>query len=335
MNTTVSIARARQLVASASIAIIAAICLLFIEAGRAQPNRPAGTQAAMPRHGALLWSEEFDGPIDFTTSKHSGKWRANDDLAHADVGYKDHAGGSWNINPIQHMEYSPFLTRQGVLTITARQTPPAIVREIEATAGVGNAPRWSGGMLISEERNRRFRYGYFEVRARWPNPGVGMFPAIWLYVANGRHLPNPSKSGAEIDLLEIIGYPSGKPWEITVHRRDWEGRGDMDNVATVHLDTKDWHVYGLSWQPDSLSFFRDGVLLGQVSGDAARWFDVDMAIRLNFAVDGANLARKGRLSNQSTPKEMRMQVDYVRVYAPLQDNATGTGVTESQPVDKR
>jgi beta-glucanase (GH16 family) len=278
------------------------------------PKASVDNPGGVPLHGALIWAEEFDGPLDLTTSDHIGRWRPNDQWQDVKVGYKDFAGDSWNINPNQHPLYSPFMVADGVLTITATKIPKAIVPSVEALVGPGKAPKWSGGILITDRLKRSFKYGYFEIRARFPNPGKGMFPAIWLYAADGT-VGDPRKSGAEIDIFEVLGSGEGRPWQITVHRRDWQGRGDQTDVGSFNSDTAEWHTYGLDWQPSHLRFYRDGVMVGQVTGADASWFDVEMAIRLNFAVDGNHLLKLGHVSDRTTPEVMKMQVDYVRVFA--------------------
>jgi beta-glucanase (GH16 family) len=257
----------------------------------------------------LIWADEFDHPLDLTTLEKLASWTSTDFWQDANIGYMDPGGGSWQINPNQHPFYSPFKIANGVLTITARKTPSAIVPDIEAVVGAGNAPKWSGGMLITNKDLRSFKYGYFEVRARWPNPGNGMFPGIWLFVADGRGLSRAS--GAEIDILEIMGYGQGRPWSTTLHLRDWLGGGDQVDVASVDYDTTNWHIYGLDWQPSYLRFYYDGVMIGEVTGEDASWFDVPMSIRLNFAMDGRYVKK---FSDETTPEVMRMEVDYLRVY---------------------
>tara|TARA_Y100000815_G_scaffold109092_1_gene97696 strand:- start:11282 stop:12172 length:891 start_codon:yes stop_codon:yes gene_type:complete len=262
----------------------------------------------------LIWAEEFDAPLDLASNEHVGTWRANDTFQNANLGYKDYAGGSWNINPNQHPAYSPFTVTDGILTIKATRTPPAIVTDIEALRGPGQVPAWSGGILITNHQLRSFKYGYFEMRARWPVSGKGMFPAFWLYTADGRRLKDPRKSGAEIDIFEILGHALGRPWEATVHRRDWQGIGDMSAVGEFDQETSGWHSYGVDWQPNWLRFYRDRKLLGELTGADARWFNVEMSIRVNFAVDGAHISKLGRASDYTTPDVMMMLVDYVRVY---------------------
>ncbi|NJO55014.1 MAG: glycoside hydrolase family 16 protein [Rhodospirillales bacterium] len=269
------------------------------------------------QRGTLIWAEEFDTPLDLTTSQHVGRWRAGSQWGNSDLGYVDFAGTSWNINPIQHPRHSPFSVENGILTIAVTRTSEDLISDIESTVGKDKAPKWSGGMLVTDWRRISFKHGYFEIRARFPTPGRGMFPAIWLYVANGRTVNNPAKSGAEIDLVEILGHETGRPWVTTVHCRDWQGNGDQVEIGRFDTDTRDWHVYGFDWRPDKLRFFRDGVPAGELAGAKASWFDVNMAIHLNFTVDSPHIMKKGRGTDETTPDRMEMQVDYVRVYSHL------------------
>jgi beta-glucanase (GH16 family) len=261
----------------------------------------------------MKFDEEFSTPLDLTTAFHQGTWRANDFWQNVNTGYRDFGGGSWNINPNQSPRFSPFQVRDGFLTISAIRTPPELKEQLGLT-GISAIPGWAGGQLVTEMRRNAFLFGYFEFRARWPNGGRGMFPAIWLYVADGTKSADKSKSGAEIDILEILGFSDGMPWTATVHQRDYLGRGSQKTLGSYYLDTTNWHVYGLDWQPSWIRLFRDGKLVGELSGAAAAWFDVPMSIHLNYAMDGKYLVSKGRGSSSATPDPLLMQIDYVRVY---------------------
>jgi beta-glucanase (GH16 family) len=186
----------------------------------------------------------------------------------------------------------------------------------------GSAPPWSGGLLMTDTRRstERFGYGYYAVRARLPLPGKGMFPALWLFAANGQ---NPGKENAEIDLLEVFGQPTGAPWSITLHHKQLGGTAAAGAttssgqvaVATVPSSTTDWHTYALDWQSGHLRFYRDDVLVAEVTGAAAQFYNgVTMGLRLNYAADAAWFAAD-RLSDASTPDRLAMDVDWVRVWA--------------------
>lgn len=291
-----------------------------------RPASPVTTPPAAEPAPAPVWAEEFGDPIDLSSPDRTGRWRANDVWQPVDRGYADFgAGGStWNLNPYESLGGAPrtaFSQADGTMTIAARRTPAAWAPDIAARNG-GTAPPWSGGLLMTDTRRptERFGYGYFEFRARLPLPGKGMFPALWLFAANGH---NPGKENAEIDLLEVFGQPTGDPWSITLHHKQLGGTAAAGAttssgqvaVATVPSSTTDWHTYGLDWQPDHLRFYRDDVLVAEVTGAAAQFYNgVTMGLRLNYAADAAWFPQD-RLSDSSTPDRLAMDVDWVRVWA--------------------
>ena len=94
--------------------------------------------SSAPTAPVLLFSEEFSLALDITTGTagdsiaHQGFWRFNDTWQQVDCGYKDFAGQSWNINPLESgfASYSPFDINAGFLTISARRVPAALVTPI-------------------------------------------------------------------------------------------------------------------------------------------------------------------------------------------------------------
>jgi hypothetical protein len=272
----------------------------------------------------LLFSDEFDTFNFASATNANGFWRPNDFWQSiSSGGYKDFAGTSWNINPNNptFAPYNPFSVSNSILTITCTRTPTALVSAIQAemtAQGIpGAVPAWCGGMLIQNPAVRKFKYGYFEFRARWPNPGKGMFPALWFYSTDGGADPQ-GKSWSEIDLLEIFGVSN--TWSTSLHG------GTGYTIGTKTQDTTDWHTYALDWQPTYLKVYRDDVLVYTVTGADAEWFNATMGIRLNYAMDaswfGANT------SDSNTPDNLTMQVDYVRVYDHDQRDTVGDGIPD-------
>ena len=263
----------------------------------------------------LLWSDEFD-TLDLASSAHpTGLWRVGDATQGLDDGYRDLSGTNWNINPARapYDGSSPFSVSDGVLRISATRTPTALESAIAddmAAQGVsGGVPTWCSGHLALNPAVRQLRYGYVEFRVRWPNPGKGMFPALWFFSAAGANPPSHARD--EIDLLEIFGRATGQPWETTVSPTATGSRV----LGEQTTDTKDWHTYGLDWQPASLRFYRDGVQLYEETGEAAAAFDgASLSIRFDLAMDAAWFASIGAASDSSTPDPMFMDLDSIRVY---------------------
>ena len=276
--------------------------------------------------GHLLFSDEFDA-FDLASASHTnGFWRPNDFWQGiSSGGYKDFAGTSWNINPNNptFAPYNPFSVSNGILTITCTRTPTALVSAIQAemtAQGIpGSVPAWCGGMIVQNPAVRKFKYGYFEFRARWPNPGKGMFPALWFYSTDGGADPL-GKSWSEIDLFETFGISN--TWSTSLHG------GTGYTIDTKVQDTTDWHTYALDWQPTYLKVYRDDVLVYTVTGADAEWFNTTMGIRMNYAMDaswfGANAT-----SDSNTPDNLTMEIDYVRVYDHDQRDSVGDGTGQN------
>lgn len=251
------------------------------------PSPPANTGAA--------WADEFNGPLDMSRPGYVGKWSPNE-FGGDGVGYEDFAGQSWNINPFQSPQDNPFSITDSILRITMKRTTPSL--------NTVTSEQWAGAYIITNPAVESFTYGYFESRIRWPNPGVGMFPAFWLYETNGGQ--------REIDIMEIFGSPTGRPWTATIHHSNSQTNNSFD----VDKDTTGWHTYGLDWQPNYLRWYYDGEFVGEMTGTDASYFNKPMSIRLNFSMDAPWFWQK---SDGTTPNPMFMDVDYVR-YWPTKPN---------------
>ena len=297
------------------------------QASSAPPTGSACLRAPFPvpaviSRPTLLWADEFD-QLDLSTPSRHGKWRPNESWQDLGTGYRDFAGDSWNVNPNQpgFAPFNPFLVRDSVLTISNTLVPASLRTLIRSTMD-GTAqkdlptPKRMGGMLITDPEVTSFRYGYFEIRVRWPNSGRGMFPAIWLFRSNNDCEPE-GKGGAEIDILEIFGDVEDSAYHISIHHNDRHGIGNSYKISPPdgeHLrHADDWHLISLDWQPKELTFLRDGEILHKVEGGRATWFDADMSLRLNYCVDGKWFGEKK--VDASTPGTLLMEVDYVRVYS--------------------
>ena len=121
-------------------------------------------------------------------------------------------------------------------------------------------------------------YGRFEISAKLP-VGQGIWPAYWLYpqnrnwqmeyvmseaVANGREssIPEERPWYSEIDIMEFLGHEPNVLYG-TLHYYSFDGqkktssgtwKGDIDY-------SKDFHLYALEWEPDSMRWFIDGQLI--------------------------------------------------------------------------
>src|SRR4029453_19238482 len=83
----------------------------------------------------------------------------------------------------------PFRVKDGVLSIVASRTPPAL-----KTVLFNN--EYISGILTTQSVFSQ-KYGYFEIRAKVP-VGVGVWPAFWMLADDGGWPP-------EIDIMEGRG----------------------------------------------------------------------------------------------------------------------------------
>lgn len=218
----------------------------------------------------------FTNGGDWMTTGASG-WRTLGDNKEAQY-YSD---GSVGINP--------FSVHDGVLTITAsRGTNP-------------DGLPFNSGMLTTF-RSFSQLYGYFEMRAQLP-VGAGLWPAFWLLPADGGWPP-------EIDVMEQLG---SKPRSIFVGTHSAVGGANVATTTAVHVaDTSGaFHLYGLDWQENKITWYFDGAPICQQPTPAD--MHTPMYLLINLAVGG-----HGSWPGPPTPATVfpaRFKVDYLRVYS--------------------
>ena len=162
--------------------------------------------------------------------------------------------------------------------------------------------------MVGTQRTFQARYGYFEARMRFQKL-QGHHGAFWLQSPRyGKHLDDPGRSGAEVDIIEFFGTgrrDSGT--SINIHWNPYPNptsAGSKVDVARAH---EDFHVYAVHWTEAGYRFFVDGKPV--------------YATREGLSHTCQYLV----LSLLSTPWERprmpifrlpdSMEVDYVRVYA--------------------
>lgn len=185
----------------------------------------------------------------------------------------------------------PFRTEGSVLRIEARPTPP------EARARLWDRPYTSG--LITTKFSFWQLYGHFEARAKLPG-GRGLWPAFWLLPKNGSWPP-------ELDVFEILGRdPATLYANIVVTGRTWQ-----DNPPTpvrVPDTSADFHVYGVSWQPDEVRWYLDDQEIARRSTPPE--MNTPMYVLLNLAVGGT----WGGDPDEKTRFPAHLLIDWVRAH---------------------
>jgi hypothetical protein len=264
-------------------------------------NRADG-RAARRNVGAALYAAGPFGDVapDQPSPPIPGLWQIafRDEFSADSLDPVWHAAQYWDHNftvvgdgELQAYDRSGVSLSDDLLHLTARK---------EDTHGV---PYTSGLIMTGGEKDVpasprfSFLYGYLEVRAKLP-AGKGLWPAIWMMPASFHD------DVGELDVLEVFGANPARA-TFTIHRGDRQDGHEWDGPDL----SKDFHTYGVDWQPDHIAWFVDGVEVARTTG--SQWVVHEpMYPIINLAVGG----RGNDPPDGSTPFPATMDVDYVRVW---------------------
>jgi beta-glucanase (GH16 family) len=197
----------------------------------------------------------------------------------------------WYVNPLHAptSAVNPFSIDNGVLTITAEQTPASIRSQVEGYA-------YTSGMLTTHGSFAQ-TYGYFEIRADMPDDR-GAWPAFWLLPEDGSWPP-------ELDVVEMRGQDPNTV-HVSVHSNETGQQTSVSTAVSV-ADTAGFHTYGVLWQEDEIVWYFDDVAVARV--DTPSDMHDPMYMLVNLAVGGMAGTPADGLPNGSD-----MKIDYIRAY---------------------
>ena len=249
----------------------------------------------------LVWHDEFDDATLDTT-----KWR-----------YATHnSGGS------EQQAYTMARTEN------TRLENSNLVLEARKDGYVNNWT-WSSGR-IDTSGLAGFKYGRLEAKLRY-DVVSGAFPAFWTigtcaYYPTGDNVVGVKKSlgtqwaqNGELDMFE------GRGTNKTIAQGGWynqdDGKGNQQMIfgERLNVDASEYHVYAIEWTPTTITAYIDGVANGTKDISNVKSWQRPMYLILNMAVGSTG----GYPADDCT--SMKMEVDWVRVYAPV-------GVTEKEEV---
>jgi beta-glucanase (GH16 family) len=234
----------------------------------------------------LVWSDEFNGPAN--TPPDLTKWTY------------DLGGGGWGNDELEiYTQSAAYQDGAGNLVIhVAQNSDGSYTSARMKTQGLFNT-----------------KYGRIEARIKIPY-GQGIWPAFWMLGDNIDLVDWPDCG--EIDIMENIGKEPGMIHG-TVHGPGYEGDSPFTAAYTLPGGvpfSDDYHVYAISWTPDSITFFVDEhayyrTSVRELPGGTNWVFNHPFFLLLNVAVGGSWPGDP----DQTSTFPQNMLVDYVRVYA--------------------
>jgi len=178
---------------------------------------------------------------------------------------------------------------------------------------------WTSGSITTMGK-KYHTYGRMEAKMKFESIS-GSFPAFWMLGENMTfHYTDGEKwtvtgeiwpKCGECDIVEIYGTAN------TALATLYKYSGTPFNSVNSHIiDTTDWHVYAVEWTQEYMAMLVDGIEyqrfhIGEYSYNDAQAYFLPMNLKLNLAVGG-----QGGTPSAET-NEMKMYIDWVRVYAPI------------------
>ena len=166
---------------------------------------------------------------------------------------------------------------------------------------------------ITTKGKKAWKYCKVEVRAKLPSC-LGTWPAIWMMPEKDIYGKWP-KSG-EIDIMEHVGYNPNK-LHYNIHSDKYNHTKNNQRNRSIECTTisTDFHIYGLEWTENKISWYLDNKLQFSVDNTEPGWsawpFDQPFYLILNAAFGGGWGGQQGV---DLTKLKQELIIDYVRVY---------------------
>ena len=195
---------------------------------------------------------------------------------------------------------------------------------------------WTSGCVITNNL-QEFKYGRIEAKIKLPKV-TGSWPAFWAKGANNQSIfvdgESPTVTGVpwpicgEIDIFEQYGTASHV--ESCIHYANNNGGHASSGGARSHtFDVSDYNVYALEWTENKLSFSVNNVEymtfdVNKATANGINPFKLPHFLILNMAV-----------KSETIVDEMKMYVDWVRVYSHKYENVPESIELNTSTLDLR
>lgn len=237
----------------------------------------------------------------------------------------------WKTHPRYNSTWNRYIsTRSDVAYL---EDGKLILKAFKNDNKTAEDPRDYVSGAITTQGKYTFQYGRVEARIR-TKKHVGNFPAFWLMPRNAEGLAWPACG--EIDIWEQINAQdkafhtvhSHYTWDKKYSDKkgnDIQGLGIKDkpvsHFETLGADPNEWHVYGLEWTADALTFYLDG----KKAGSYPRLQDERIASEFNglgqypfrkpyYIILNQSIGDGSWASNPDPNFVYQTEVDWVRVY---------------------
>ena len=252
------------------------------------PHPAVDAESAPPcRASRLVWSDEFDGPLDTNVWQRIGK-----------------GGCDWN----RHMSTRPDLVemREGCLVLVG-------ARNVDTNADP--RPFLTGGVWNKFAPDEtQMTYGRVEIRAKFEN-AKGAWPAFWMMDRKKDELGRGWPWTGEIDIIERL---NGDAFVYQTAHSGWTVEKKMGSTprqgGKAAIRQGDWNVYGLEIRRDELIWSVNGKETFSYPkiecGDPDQWpFGTPFGVLLDMQLGGSWV---GNVDISTLP--VRAYVDWIRAY---------------------
>jgi beta-glucanase (GH16 family) len=260
----------------------------------------------LARTATLVFGDEFDA-LSFWNGGYGWDYRPGWHVAYNPdaMGFNAGENETWLVNPHrpEMRAAAPFSVNNGVLTITAKPTDPAV-------AAYAQGHPYTSGQITSYHAFAT-TYGYFEMRAKLP-AGAGLGAAFWL-------LSTDLKQPPELDIMESIGRDPTVLYNF-VHSGDRNAQhiGQHTNANGPIYTAATWsrvpdlsagfHTYGMNWQADRITCYLDGKKMFEMLTPAD-------AHKPMYILAGAGISKNLWTGVAGPNTSGQMQIDHIRAYA--------------------
>jgi len=152
-------------------------------------------------------------------------------------------------------------------------------------------------------------YGYYEIRTKFTDlEATGQWNAFWLYPNdNDKAYDGNLDTGVEVDIYEYPWMDDG-----TNHAVAWGGSVQTyPNIPRLAGLREGFHTFGVDWQPEGYTFYRDGEVIWETDQGVGRSpLKIIVSVEIQNGLFGGSM----NIDNDAHLLPDYWYVDYVRVY---------------------